>query len=155
MGYISNPNIPSALWPVNAKLKSIYSIEFINDSTGYVCGSNSYGVTLFPNVSLRATSTTVCTPLTTFLTSGSMAASLLWKFKSGVLTDYSISKERLGYSGINTNTINCTTAYGNITPITQTYRAMEVINDSTVVMMSFNNNTVVKLKPAEMILHPI
>lgn len=146
VGYINNPNIPSTLWPVNAKLKSIYSIEFINDSTGYVCGSNSYGVTLFPSVSFRATSTTVCTPLTTFLTSGSMAASLLWKFKSGVLTDYSISKERLGYSGINSNTINCTTTYGNISPITQTYRAMKVINDSIVVMMSFNNNTAVKVK---------
>jgi len=145
VGYINNPSIPSVLRPVDAKLKSIYRIEFINDSTGYICGSNSYGVTLFPNVSFRATSTTVCTPLTTFLTSGSMAASLLWKFKSGVLTDYSISKERIGYTGINTNTINCTSAYASVSPVTQTYRAMNIINDSTVVIMSFNNNTVVKV----------
>ncbi|MBK6379389.1 MAG: hypothetical protein IPF72_06430 [Chitinophagaceae bacterium] len=74
-----------------------------------------------------------------------MAASLLWKFKSGVLTDYSISKERIGYTGINTNTINCQTAFAAVTPITQQYRAMNIINDSTVVMMSFNNNTVVKV----------
>ncbi|MFN8243152.1 MAG: YCF48-related protein [Ferruginibacter sp.] len=145
VGYINNPLIPSVLAPVDAKLKSIYRIEFINDTTGYICGSNSYGVTLFPNVSFRATSTTVCTPLTTFLTSGSMAASLVWKFKSGVLTDYSISKERIGYTGINTNTINCTSAYATVSPVTQQYRAMNIINDSTVVLMSFNNNTVVKI----------
>ncbi len=145
VGYINNPNIPSTLWPVDAKLKSIYRIEFINDSTGYVSGSNSYGVTLFPNVSLRATSATVCAPLTTFLTSGSMAAGLLWKFKSGVLTDYSFSKERLGYTGINTNTINCSTTFGAITPITQTYRAMNILNDSTVVLMSFNNYCAVRV----------
>lgn len=146
VGYTSNALIPSVLYPIDAKLKEIYRIEFINDSTGYVSGSNSYGVTLFPNVSLRATSTTVCTPLTTFLTSGSMAASLLWKFKSGILTDYSLSKERLGYTGINTNTLNCSSTYGSITPVSQQYRAMNIINDSTVVLMSFNNNTVVKVQ---------
>ncbi|MEI2739254.1 MAG: gliding motility-associated C-terminal domain-containing protein [Chitinophagaceae bacterium] len=146
VGYINNPSIPSVLYPVNAKLKEIYRIEFIDDNTGYICGSNSYGVTLFPNVSLRATSATVCAPLTTFLTSGSMAAGLLWKFKNGVLTDYSISKERIGYTGINTNTINCTTTFGTVSPVTQQYRAMNIINDSTVVLMSFNNNTVVKVK---------
>ncbi len=145
VGYINNPSIPSVLRPVDAKLKSIYRIEFIDDNTGYICGSNSYGVTLFPNVSFRATSATVCAPLTTFLTSGSMAAGLLWKFKSGVLTDYSISKERIGYTGINTNTINCTTTFGTVSPVTQQYRAMNIINDSTVVLMSFNNNTVVKV----------
>ncbi|MBL0056502.1 MAG: hypothetical protein IPP31_09960, partial [Chitinophagaceae bacterium] len=145
VGYINNPLIPSVLWPVDAKLKSIYRIEFINDSTGYVCGSNSYAVSLFPSVSPRATSSTVCTPLATFLTSGSMAAGLLWKFKSGVLTDYSFSKERLGYTGINTATINCSTTFGTVSPITQQYRAMNIINDSTVVMMSFNNNTVVRV----------
>jgi len=146
VGYINNPSIPSVLSPVDAKLKSIFRIEFINDSTGYISGSNSYGVTLFPNVSLRATSATVCAPLATFLTSGSMAAALLWKFKSGVLTDYSVSKERLGYTGINTNTINCSTTFGSITPVTQQYRAMNIINDSMVVMMSFNNNTVVRVR---------
>lgn len=145
VGYINNPLIPSVLRPVDAKLKSIFRIEFINDSTGYVCGSNSYGVTLFPPVSFRATSATNCTPLTTNLTSGSMAASLLWKFKSGVLTDYSLSKERIGYTGINTNTINCTSTFATVTPVTQQYRAMNIINDSTVVLMSFNNNTVVKV----------
>lgn len=145
VGYINNPNIPSVLWPVDARLKTIQRIEFINDSTGYICGSSSGGVTFFPPVSLRAANATTCLPLTTFLTSGSFSASLLWKFKSGVLTNYSLSKERLGYTGVNTSTITCTTTYGTLTPITQTYRAMNIINDSTVVMMSFNNNAVVKV----------
>ncbi len=147
VGYISNPNIPSVLYPVDAKLKEIQRIEFTSTGVGYICGSNSYGVTLFPNVSFRATSTTVCTPLTTFLTSGSMAASLLWKFKDGVLTDYSISKERIGYTGINLApaSITCTSGYASISPTSQTYRAMNIINDSTIVMMSSNNNTVVKV----------
>jgi gliding motility-associated-like protein len=145
VGYINNPNIPSVLYPIDAKLKTIFRIEFINDSVGYVSGSNSYGVTLFPNVCLRATSATVCTPLTTLLTSGSMAAGLLWKFKSGVLTDYSFSKERLGYTGINTSPINCSSTFGSIAPVSQQYRAMNILNDSTVVLMSFNNNTVVRV----------
>ncbi|MFM6925728.1 MAG: WD40/YVTN/BNR-like repeat-containing protein [Ferruginibacter sp.] len=148
VGYINNPLIPSVLYPVNAKLKEIFRIEFISPTRGYISGSNSYGVTLFPSVSPRATSTTVCTPLATFLTSGSMAAALLWKFDNGVLTDYSISKERLGYTGINVApaSINCTSAFASITPVTQQYRAMNIYDDSTVVLMSFNNNTVVKVR---------
>ena len=141
-GYISNPNIPSVLYPVDAKMKEIQRIEFTNSGVGYICGSGS---PLFPNVSLRAVSTTVCTPGVTFLTTGAHTAALLWKFKSGVLTDYSISKERIGYTGINTSTINCTTGFGNLSPSAQTYRAMNIINDSMVVMMSFNNNTVVRV----------
>jgi gliding motility-associated-like protein len=148
VGYINNPLIPSVLYPVDAKMKEIQRIEFLNDSTGYICGTNSYGVTLFPNVSLRATSATVCTPLTTFLTSGGMAAALLWKFKSGLLTDYSLSKERIGYTGINLApaSITCTSGFASISPTSQTYRAMNIINDTTVVLMSFNNNTVVKVQ---------
>jgi gliding motility-associated-like protein len=145
-GYISNPNIPSVLYPVDAKMKDIQRIEFTNTGVGYICGTGS---PLFPSVSLRAVSATVCTPGTTFLTTGAHTAALLWKFKNGVLTDYSISKERIGYSGINTSTINCTTGFGNITPAAQTYRAMNIINDSMVVMMSFNNNTVVRVSTGE------
>lgn len=141
-GYISNPNIPSVLLPVDAKMKQIYRIEFLSNGIGYICGQAS---PLFPAVSLRAISSTNCLPATTFLTTGAHTAALLWKFQNGVLTDYSISKERIGYTGINTNTINCTTGYGNVTPAAQTYRAMNIINDSTVVMMSFNNNTVVRV----------
>ncbi len=143
VGYINNVNIPSVLWPVDAKLKEIYRIEFTSTGVGYICGQGS---PLFPSVSLRAVSTTVCTPGTSFLTTGAHTAALLWKFQNGVLTDYSISKERIGYSGINTNTVNCTTGFGNLSPAAQTYRAMNIINDSLVVMMSFNNNTVVRVR---------
>jgi subtilisin-like proprotein convertase family protein/photosystem II stability/assembly factor-like uncharacterized protein len=148
VGYINNPSIPSVLYPVDAKMKEIFRIEFLNANTGYISGSNSYGVTLFPSVSFRATSAAVCTPLATLLTSGSMGAALLWKFNNGVLTDYSISKERLGYFGINLApaSINCTSTFASITPVTQQYRAMNIYNDSTVVLMSFNNNTVVKVR---------
>ncbi len=142
VGYINNPNIASVLYPVNAKAKEIYSIQFINDSTGYICGQGS---PLFPGVSQNAVAAT-CLPSTGTLTTGAHTAALLWKFNKGVITDYSISKERIGYSGINTNTVTCTTGFGNLTPAAQTYRAMNIINDTMVVIMSFNNNTVVRVR---------
>ena len=141
VGYINNVNIPSVLFDVDSKAKDIYSIQFINDSVGYVCGSGS---PLFPRVSSNAVAAT-CLPSTGNLTTGAHTAGLLWKINKGVITDYSLSKERLGYTGINTNTVTCTTGFGNITPSAQTYRAMNVINDSIVLLMSFNNNTVVRV----------
>lgn len=143
VGYVNNPNVPSKLWPIDAKMKEIYRIEFTSTGIGYICGQGS---PLFPAVSVNANSTT-CLPGTGTLTSSAHTAALLWKFQNGVLTDYSISKERLGYSGINTNTVTCTTSFNAaaITPAGQTYRAMNIINDSLVVLMSFNNNTVVKV----------
>lgn len=141
VGYINNPNVASVLYPVNAKMKAIQRIEFTNTGIGYICGQGS---PLFPAVSVNANATT-CLPGTGTLTTGAHTAGLLWKFQNGVLTDYSISKERIGYSGINTNTVTCTTGYGNLSPAAQTYRAMSIINDSLVVLMSFNNNTVVKV----------
>lgn len=142
VGYIANPNVPSVLYPVNAKAKDIYRIEFINDSTGFVCGTAS---PLFPVVSGNAVAAT-CLPGTGTLTTGAHTAALLWRFSKGTLTDYSISKERIGYRGINVATPTCTSGFGNITPAAQTYRAMNIINDSLVVLMSFNNNTVVRVR---------
>jgi gliding motility-associated-like protein len=141
VGYINNVNIPSVLFNVDSKAKDIYSIQFLNDSVGYVCGSGS---PLFPRVSSNAVAAT-CLPSTGNLTTGAHTAGLLWKINKGVITDYSLSKERLGYTGINTNTVTCTTGFANITPSAQTYRAMNIINDSIVVLMSFNNNTVVRV----------
>lgn len=141
-GYINNVNIPSVLLPVDAKLKDIQRIEFTSNGIGYICGSGS---PLFPRVSSNANSTT-CLPSTGNLSTGAHTAALLWKFQNGILTDYSISKERIGYTGINTNTVTCTTGFGNITPAAQTYRAMNIINDTMVVLMSFNNNTVVRVQ---------
>lgn len=140
-GYISNVNIPSVLLPVDAKAKEIHRIEFLPNGVGYICGSGS---PLFPRVSVNAVAAT-CLPSTGNLTTGAHNASLLWKLEQGVLTDYSISKERIGYTGINTNTVNCTTGYANLAPTVQTYKAMNIINDTTVVLMSFNNNTVVRV----------
>jgi hypothetical protein len=140
-GYINNPNIPSVLLPVNAKAKEIHRIEFSSNGVGYICGSGS---PLFPVVSVNAVSAT-CLASTGTLTTGAHTASLLWKLEQGVLTDYSLSKERIGYTGINTGTITCTTGYGNLSPSAQTYKAMNIINDTTVVLMSFNNNTVIRV----------
>ncbi|HEX4875055.1 MAG TPA: YCF48-related protein, partial [Chitinophagaceae bacterium] len=119
-GYINNPNIPSVLLPVDAKAKEIHRIEFLPNGIGYISGSGS---PLFPRVSSNASSTT-CLPLTGNLTTGAHTAALLWKLENGVLTDYSISKERIGYTGINTNTVGCTTGFSNLSPSAQTYKAM-------------------------------
>ncbi len=139
VGYINNPNLAPIDLDINAKGKEIFRIEFLDESTGYVSGSGS---SIFIPIT-RANAN--CTAATTTVTTGSNNASLLWKVKNGVLTDYSLSKERLGYTGINNNTIACTTLYGTITPQSQQFRAMNIINDSTVVLMSFNNNVVVKV----------
>lgn len=143
VGYINNPNIPSEIWDVDAKMKEIWRIEFINSTTGYISGSGS---SLFPRVSASANSST-CLPTTGNLTTSANNAALVWKFSNGVLTDYSLSKERLGYSGIVSNTITCTSSYNaaQITPVPQQYRAINVINDSLVVLMSFNNNIVLRI----------
>ncbi len=147
VGYINNPNIPSVLVDVDAKAKEIYKIQFLNDSVGYVCGQAS---PLFPVASVNAVAAT-CLPGTGTLTSSASSAALLWKITKNVITDYSLSKERLGYTGINTSTITCTTAYNGagVTPSGQTYRALSIINDSVVVMMSFNNNCVVRVNTSK------
>lgn len=141
VGYINNPNLPPLAWDIDAKGKEIWRIEFADANTGYITGGGS---SLFPRFPSAVAAT--CLPTGTTTTTGSNNAALVWKFKNGTLTDYSLSKERLGYTGINTATITCTTTYGSITPQSQQYRALGIINDSTIVLMSFNNNTVVKVK---------
>ncbi len=144
VGYINNPNIPSVLDDVNAKGKEIWRIEFLNANLGYISGSGS---SLFPRASQSANAGT-CLPIVGGSLTGSAGnAALLWKFQNGSLTDYSISKERLGFQGVVTNTVTCVTSYNSaqITPTAQTYRAMKIINDSVVVMMSFNNNVVLRV----------
>jgi gliding motility-associated-like protein len=147
-GYINNVSVPSILDDITAKAKEIYRIEFLNANLGYVCGSAS---SLFPRVSVSVNAPTAttspCLPNTGSLTGSGSNAALLWKFQNGVLTDYSISKERLGYTGINTNTVLCNTSYNSagVTPVGQTYRAMEILHDSSVVIMAFNNNCVIRV----------
>lgn len=141
VGYINNPNLAPEQWDLSNKGKTIYRIEFINENLGYITGSASG---LFPRHA--AVNTTTCLPNGTTTSTGAADAPLVWKFSNGTLTDYSPSKERLGYNGINTSTINCSTRYGSITPQSQQYRAISILDDSTMVMMSFNNNIVIKIK---------
>lgn len=142
VGYINNPNLPPLIWDVTAKGKEIQRIEFTSPTQGYIIGS---GQVHFPPI--PAANATTCLPTGGTTSTSANTAALVWRFSNGVLTDYSISKERLGYSGINTNTITCTTQFNaaGVTPVQQTYRALSIINDSLIVMMSFNNNCVVRI----------
>ncbi|MFN4961108.1 MAG: YCF48-related protein, partial [Bacteroidota bacterium] len=140
VGYINNPNRAPLVWDVTAKAKEILRIEFSNPNNGYIIGS---GLSTYDR--FLAVNTTTCAPLTTTTSTGSHHASLVWKFSNGTLIDYSLSKERLGYSGINTNNVTCGTVYGSVSPMTQSYKAMNIINDSLIVIMSFNNNCVVRI----------
>ncbi len=142
VGYINNVNLPPSIWDVTGKGKEIQRIEFTSPTQGYIIGS---GQTHFPPI--PAANATTCLPTGATTSTSANNAALVWRFTNGVLTDYSLSKEKLGYSGINTNTITCTTQFNaaGISPVVQTYRAVNIINDSLIVMMSFNNNTVVRV----------
>ena len=141
VGFVNNVANPSINFPITAKSKEIQRIEFINSNVGYICGT---GASDFPNLGIpNITNSTTCA-LTGTQTTGSHNASLLWKFDNGTLTDYSISKERLGYTGIST-TLNCTSKFLSTSQCNQTYRALNIINDSMIVMMSFNNNVVIRV----------
>ena len=142
IGYINNTNVPAQLVDVDSKGKEIIRIEFSNPNNGYVIGGAQSIYKRIP-----AVNATTCLPTgSTTSTSGDFAA-LVWKYSNGSLYDYSLSKERLGYSGITTNNVLCNTQYGSsaITPTNQTYKAINIINDSLIVIMSFNNNTVVRI----------
>lgn len=141
IGYVANTNYPATMADVTAKDKEIYRIQFLNDSVGYIVGSGLSTYLPIPSVS----STTTCTATTNTI-SGSHHASLVWKIEKNVITDYSTTKERLGYTGVPSGTITCTSRYGSLTAATQTYRAMNIVNDSTLLIMSFNNNIVVKIR---------
>ena len=138
IGYVNNVNLAPVIVDVTAKDKEIQRIEFLNENIGYIVGSGLSTFERHPaalaNCSVSGTTT-----------SGSHHASLVWKFANGTLTDYSTSKERLGYSGVPTGTITCTSRYASLQACTQTYKAINILNDSTLLMMSFNNNIVLKI----------
>lgn len=142
VGYINNPNLAPLIWDITAKGKEIHRIEFTSPTTGYIIGGGQQHFPPFPSANAST-----CLPSGGVATTSANNAALVWKFSNGVLTDYSLSKERLGYAGIITNTITCTTQYttSQIAPVVQTYKAMNIINDSLIVLMSFNNNTVVRV----------
>lgn len=145
VGFVQNSTYPPIDLPITAKAKEIFRIQFLNQNIGYIVGSGS---PLFPGLGIpNVTSTTTCAATTSQLTTGSHNASLVWKFENGTLTDYSMSKERLGYTGYPAlPPFNCTSKFGTVSQTVQQYRAFTIINDSSILLLSFNNNVVVKIK---------
>ncbi len=133
IGFVNNPARPAELADVTAAGKEIYKIIFVNDSVGYIAGSGTNSLP-YTNAS-GGTSTT---------SAGS--ACLLWKFEKGRLTDYSLSKERTGFTGVNTTNVTSTTLYNALTPSQQVVRAMRPVNDSLVIIASFNNGIVASVR---------
>lgn len=136
MGYVNNPTYAPIKKAISAWGKEIFRIRFVNATTGYVVGSTN---TVYERIQSSATATTS--------TSGNWAA-LVWKFDNGSLIDYSVNKEKLGYTGIlpSGGTLSATTAYSpNSTPAGQNFKAFTTINDSVIVAATFNNGMVVKI----------
>ena len=132
IGYVANPNVAPIITDVNAGQKEIHKIIFVNDSTGYIVGS---GATYVPYT----------TETGDIYETGAASACLVWKFSKGVLTDYSISKERTGYEGIAYLPVDDQTLYNPLDPAQQTIKAVHAINDSLILVASFNNAIVVRI----------
>ncbi|TMI65632.1 MAG: T9SS type B sorting domain-containing protein [Bacteroidetes bacterium] len=144
VGFVNNATYPGIDYPVDAKAKEIFRITFLNNSIGYISGGGNS--TIFPTLPIPNITSTATCAFTGTQTTGSTNASLLWKFDNGTLIDYSISKERLGYTGYPALPLNCTSKFGTVNQTVQQYRALNIINDSLIVMMSFNNNIVIRVR---------
>lgn len=145
VGYVQNTTYPGIDWSITAKAKEIYRMQFLNPNLGYIVGSGS---SLFPGLGIpNITNSTTCAVTASQLTTGSHNAPLVWKFDNGVLVDYSVSKERLGYTGYTAAPpFNCASKFGTVSQVNQLFRAFSIVNDSTIVMLSFNNNVVIKVR---------
>lgn len=134
-GLVANPSFPPLRVTTSAWGKEIYRIKFVNSNIGYVIGSAN---SIFERVQNGATTTTLST--------GNYAP-IVWKFTRGQgLRDYSPTKEKLGYSGINTLTPTTTTTFNTAsTPCGQTYKAFAAISDSSILMTSFNNIMIMRI----------
>ena len=144
VGYVNNTAVGSFLWDITAKGKEIQRIIFVNENLGYVSGSGLGSFEPIPNVN-----STTCNPTGTNTSTGSHHASLFWKFENGTLTDYSVSKERLGYNGIYTTLPGtCSYRYASNSVHTQTIRAFQILDNYTVLLISLNNNIVIKVNTA-------
>ena len=132
IGYIANPSFPPQIVNVNAKDKEIHRIVFVNDSIGYIVGSGSSSAPYNDQYGGISDSYAV-------------SACLVWKFKNGILTDYSISKERTGYEGIAWLPVDESSTYNPLDPAQQTIKAVQPISDSLVLVASFNNAIVVRI----------
>jgi gliding motility-associated-like protein len=142
VGYANNANLAPLVWDITAKEKEIWRIMFVNPNLGYICGS---GLGTFESIPAAATTGT-CLPTGGTTTTGSHHASLLWKFSNGTLTDYSISKERLGFNGVYTTLpAACSYRIASNSVHTQQYKAMHIVDDTTVLLVSSNNNIAIKV----------
>jgi gliding motility-associated-like protein len=135
VGRVADAANPPIRVPINALGKEIYRIQFVNDSVGYVVGSAGGGNynQPYPGGSSTFAANIAC---------------LIWKFRKGVLTDYSLSKEKLGYIGILPfgGTPTVTTTYNSTTLPSQSIKAMVPINDSLLLINTFNNGMSVRIK---------
>lgn len=134
IGYINNSTRPSVLTPITAEAKEILRISFSSAKVGYISGTGS-------SVYLRLPSATG----TGTISSASHFAGLLWKFNDGTLTDYSLGKDKFGYTGIPTGTLTATSQFNAPTICQQSYPAMVAINDNLVMLASQNNLCVVRV----------
>ena len=132
VGYVASPTNASIQVPITAIGKEIFRIKFVNDSVGYIVGSATGSYSLpYPGGSSSY--------------HGGVAP-LVWKFVKGTLTDYSLSKEKLGYSGIQTTPPTTTTLYNSGTLSQQIIKAFVPINDSLVLLGTYNNGMMVRLR---------
>lgn len=149
IGYINNPNVAPQLYTVTGKGKEIQRIMFFDENTGYITG-NSQHSSGGPTIQLPAVNAATCLPTGgTTSALGAQHASLVWKFSNGTLADYSITKERLGFSG-NTATppVPCSGSaglYRTVTAATQAYRAMLILDQTTILLISNTNNTAIRI----------
>ena len=132
IGYINNATRPPQLAEIRSEGKEIKRIVFSSKNVGYVSGSGS-GSAPFTNIN------------GTNSNSFSVSAGMLWKFENGTLTDYSLGKDKFGYTGIPTSTISATTQFNAPTICQQTYPAMAAVSDTMVILASQNNLCVVRV----------
>jgi gliding motility-associated-like protein len=142
VGYVQNNINPPIKVPVNALNKEIYRIQFLNDSIGYIVGSGSGTGGGFPQAYPGTTAGSTVTS-----TFAANLGGLIWKFRKGVLTDYSLTKEKLGYSGVGVfGTLTTTTTYNTTSLPQQSIKAMVPINDSVLLVNTFNNGMSVRVR---------
>ena len=162
--------------PLTALSRNINAIHFINKDTGYIGGAainttNTTSIDDAPKVYFTRNGGTTWDSLVTpfrrrqdnatlsgFNTSeiqrihfvndsvgyvtgscGSSSANysaILWKIQKNVVIDYSLHRSKFGQ----------TATTGSYTPTTQTYKGLIGINDSLVMISSFNNNVVIRVR---------
>ncbi len=145
IGYVNNVNLAPIVTDITAKAKEIYRIKFLNPTTAYITGGSSSGSgNFFPPI-LAAATTGTCLPTGGTTSQAGGDASLVWKFSNGVLTDYSVSKERLGFNGIYNAAPNCSYRFASNTVHTNNFKALHIINDSAIIIVSFNNNIAIRI----------